>query len=432
MAQDDLLTATDTRSYELVSTVTGPDAPPTGSEFTYASLSRTSTLNTAAATSSAETASFSSTSGVESTSTEDTATNLVGSQPVSTALNGTASLSVPSTSTSSAPAATNTQPCNGHPELCSRKYSNITEVCAHNSPFVQRNNFASNQAYPVVNQLTDGVRMLQMQTHHNATTNTLHLCHTSCEILDAGLLQDYLRTVVDWLNGNPYEVITILLGNSDVVDVTEYVAPIRDSGLIDFLYTPPSIPMDIDGWPTLAEMILSGRRVVLFLDYEARQNEVPYILDEFSYMWETPFSPTNNSFPCSEDRPPGLDPNVARQRMYIANHNLNAQISFLGTDLLIPDTVSLPRTNAADGNGSLGAMAQECQNTWGRAPNFLLLDYYNVGGGSVFQVAAEHNGLSYNRECCGETVSGASCLFKGFFTMLWPYMMIGVMLVLSR
>jgi hypothetical protein len=43
-------------------------------------------------------------------------------------------------------------------ELCQRKFSNISMVVAHNSPFVREHNAASNQEYPVLNQLNDGIR----------------------------------------------------------------------------------------------------------------------------------------------------------------------------------------------------------------------------------------------------------------------------------
>lgn len=40
---------------------------------------------------------------------------------------------------------------------------------------------------------------------------------------------------------------------------------------------------------------------------------------------------------------------------------------------------------------------------WDRPPNWLLVDFYNYGPepGSVFEVAAQANGVPYNRECCG-------------------------------
>jgi hypothetical protein len=38
---------------------------------------------------------------------------------------------------------------------------------------------AANQDYNATQQLTDGIRMLQIQAH-NASDGTIHLCHTSC------------------------------------------------------------------------------------------------------------------------------------------------------------------------------------------------------------------------------------------------------------
>jgi len=48
-----------------------------------------------------------------------------------------------------------------------------------------------------------------------------------------------------------------------------------------------------------------------------------------------------------------------------------------------------------------------CYNDWGRAPNFLNVDYYNVGSGSVFDVAAMYNNVTYDKRCCGYVTSGA-------------------------
>jgi hypothetical protein len=104
------------------------------------------------------------------------------------------------------------------------------------------------------------------------------------------------------------------------------------------------------------------------MDYDANQESVPYILDEFTHMWETPFSPTDQDFPCTQQRPPDLNQTVARdQFMYMANHNLNQKIDLssiginLGDDLLIPNTAELNLTNGqANQFGQLGAMASNC------------------------------------------------------------------------
>lgn len=347
------------------------------------------------------------------TTTSASFTLLVGGQGTTTLAGdnatATANASVsPSTTSSASPLPTNTRPCNGYPEFCNRNYSNITMVAAHNSPFAVPRNWASNQALPVTTQLNDGIRMLQFQTHWE--NNTLWLCHTSCDILNVGTLESYLTAVVQWLRENPYDVLTILMGNSDFIGPGNYTAPIVNSGLVDFVYTPHKIPMGLHDWPTLGSMILTGKRVVVFLDYQANQTEVPYILDEFSQMWETPFSPTDRNFPCTVQRPPNLPPSQAMDRMYMANHNLNLEISFAGLNILVPNTVLLNETNAVSGYGSLGWMAENCTKMWNRPPNFLLVDYYNYGNfnGSVFEVAAMMNGVKYNGRCCGSSTTSAA------------------------
>ena len=318
-----------------------------------------------------------------------------------TIINGTQTLNDTSLAgTSTAPQATNTQPCNGYPEFCDRRYSNITEVAAHNSPFVLQRNAGSNQDFDVITQLDDGIRMLQGQTLK--VNGTLHYCHTSCDLLNAGTVESYLSTVVSWIEQNPYNVITILIGNGDNLDVTDYVAPIRNSGLEKWAYVPTHVPMSLKDWPTLGSMIISGFRAVIFMDYMANQTKVPYILDEFSQLWETPFSPTDEAFPCSVQRPPVLEGAAAMDRLYMANHNLNINFSILGTSALIPNTVQINQTNGVEGFGSLGLMANTCTTQWDRPPNFLLVDFYNEpSNGSVFEVAALHNNVTYHGSCCG-------------------------------
>jgi hypothetical protein len=203
-----------------------------------------------------------------------------------------------------------------------------------------------------------------------------------------------------------------MMGNDDRVAPTNYVEPFQNAGLLPYLYEPSNTTLTLDQWPTLAEMIIRNKRVVVMLDYLANQTEVPWLLDEFAYQWETPFSPTNPAFPCTEQRPPDQSDDVSRNKMYMANHNLNIAIAIGGASLLVPAYSLLDQVNAVSGNGSLGRMVDNCTGMWNRPPNWLLVDYYNFGNfnGSVFQVAADANGVSYNRDsCCGtETTSGSA------------------------
>ncbi|KAL8787000.1 MAG: hypothetical protein Q9213_002435 [Squamulea squamosa] len=395
----------------------GGDVLPTGTEVSYQSLTSTKTLTsgglsgeieilaTTVAVANGSTISFLA-SPSSSPGSSTSVTLLQGSNRTTPPVNGTATTNSTAASPSTPEQPTNTQPCNNYPEFCTRKYSNITYVAAHNSPFVAPNNAAANQALGVINQLNDGIRMLQGQTHF--VNGTVYYCHTSCDLLNAGTAESYYSDIARWIRGHPYDVVTLLIGNGDLVNVENFVAPLQSSGLARYAYIPPEVPMAISDWPTLSEMILMQKRVVIFMDYNADQEAVPYVLDQFSQMWETPFSPTNRSFPCTQQRPPDLSREDAEQRMYMANHNLNTVLTLAGFSLLVVTVSLLNETNNVIGFGSLGAMADDCSELWPRPPNFLLVDFYNVGAGSVFKVAAQHNNVTYDRECCGMVPSSAS------------------------
>lgn len=320
-----------------------------------------------------------------------------------TASNGTA------TSTG-VPQPTNTQPCNGYVELCNRKYSNITNVGCHNSPFVRPGNSGSNQELPVKMQLDDGVRFLQGQIQWPDGGDVPHFCHTSCDLLDAGPITNWLTQVREWVEQHPYDVVTILLGNGNYSTPDLYEPFIEKTGILRYAYKAPYLPMTRDDWPTLENMIIRGKRVVMFMDYEARQEEYPWLLDEFSQMWETPFDPTDRDFPCDIQRPPGLSEEDGRNRLYLMNHNLNVEFNVFDISLLVPAVSLLNETNNATGYGSLGDAAKACRSTFDRAPNVLNVDYYNYGDppGSVFEVAAQMNNVTYNWDCCGHVKGGAA------------------------
>ena len=314
-------------------------------------------------------------------------------------------------STTTSKVETNTaRSCNNYKEFCNRSYGNITEVCAHDSPFSIANNIASNQFYNVTTQLNDGIRMLQGQTH--VLNDTLHFCHTSCALLDAGPVEAYFSDVSAWLEDHPNEVVTILIVNGDSFPVADFVGPIQNSGLGRYVYTPPKIPMVLNDWPTLGVLIDDNTRVVIFMDYGADQTEVPYILDEFSQLWETTFSPTNASFPCTVQRPSNLSFEQAENQLYLTNHNLNIPVNPSTPNILIPDLKDINRTNGVSGFGSLGQAAEDCKGMWNRPPNFLLVDYYNDGSsaGSVFEVAAGINGVSYTGTCCASNTGVSSAV----------------------
>ena len=272
--------------------------------------------------------------------------------------------------------------CNGHAQLCSRKYSNITTIGAHDSAFIGQLP-QDNQEISVTAQLDAGIRFLQAQAHKNVF-GTLQLCHTSCFEEDAGKVESYLSTIKSWLDAHPNEVLTLLLVNGDNDPVSLFDAAYTASGLKSYAFTQPTSPLTLDAWPTLQEMISSGKRLVAFLDAGA-DPAVPYLLDEFTYFFETPFDTLDPAFPeCTIDRPAGAK---ADGRMYIVNHFLD--VAWRGID--VPDRTALDATNAATGVGSIGAQVGLCSGLYGRAPVGVLVDF--VDHGDVLAAQNTLNGL---------------------------------------
>lgn len=162
--------------------------------------------------------------------------------------------------------------CNGRSEYCTRSYSNITFVGSHDSPFVGELP-QQNQNIGIAAQLNMGIRYLQAQTHHSLIDkNVLELCHTSCLLEDGGTLKTFLGTVKSYLDANANEIVTILLTNGDSVDITKFGDTFSSAGIDKYAFVPSSNPLSIGDWPTLSEMISTGKRLVVFLGELPLQN----------------------------------------------------------------------------------------------------------------------------------------------------------------
>lgn len=274
------------------------------------------------------------------------------------------------------------QACNGFSALCSRKYSDVTFVGAHDSAFVGVLPF-DNQFEDVADQLAQGVRFIQAQSHND--NGVIELCHTSCLLKNAGSLHDFLTPIKSFLDANANEVVTLLLTNGDGIAVTDYDTVFQAVGLASYAYAPSGV-ISFDAWPTLGSLISSGKRLVVFMDYHADTSQVDYILDEFSFIYETPYDTTDSTFDeCTIDRPTGGDPT---KLMGLVNHFLDLELDIFGEQILIPDTLATGKTNS---QASITAQTALCVSQHARTPNFVLLDFISVGDAMAAQ--QQLNGL---------------------------------------
>ena len=279
---------------------------------------------------------------------------------------------------STAPAAT----CNGAAELCTRTYDQVTVPMTHNAMSNADDGWTPpNQTHGIERQLADGIRGMMLDLHYydaDANENTaghidgksaadqVYLCHGPCALGHARLL-DGLCTITKFLDANPGEIFSIIFEN-DVADA-DTDAVVRASGLADYAYTHPrGTP-----WPTLRELIDSGKRVVLF---EENQGGTPAYLHRAyaDEMWDTPYSfMKREEFTCALGR--GTKTNA----LFLVNHWLGRPFA----DVALAREVNVTTV--------LGDRVAQCTTDAGRAPTFVSVDFYDVG--DLLGVVRKANGL---------------------------------------
>lgn len=298
-------------------------------------------------------------------------------------------------------AANTTVACNNSPTLCGRAYNNITHLGAHDSPFLRNAatgfSVAGDQFYNTTVQLDAGVRLLTAQLFHqnSSSSSPWHVCHTSCALLDAGPVVTWLAEINAWMEKNPNDVVTLLLVNQQSTTVAQFDSLFSQSGLTQFKYTPANntAPPAKGQWPTLGQLINNGTRLITFIaklnsgDTPAAGSSTAYLLDEFDFIFENPYSNSAlNNFSCTADRPTAL---AGKTEQALSQHLMPWMNHFLYSDeafgIQTSNTADIATVNAPTGStngsvvGSLGQSAATCTSQYGRAPTYLLVDFFNVG-----------------------------------------------------
>lgn len=261
--------------------------------------------------------------------------------------------------------------CNGYAELCDKKFNEVVYVTTHNAfnaKYAGSVNYTfPNQNYRIGTQLKEGVRgfMVDVYEGNNGEPVVYHgFSFTGSEPL-SGILQE-IRLFLDT---NPREVVTLILECN--VSGTLISQAMTASGLEKFLYThaPGS------SWETLGQMIINGKRLVIFSDKEDAGD-----LTWYHYLWdyciETGFSASSKEeLDCSFNR------GDSSNSLFILNHFIT---NLVGTGQ--PDQAAVINANPYFIN-----KARECMTLHGKLPNFLTVDFYSSG--NVFEVANELNGV---------------------------------------
>lgn len=241
--------------------------------------------------------------------------------------------------------------CNGG-ALCDRRFDQVAYATAHNAMSSEERGFASpNQRFSITRQLRDGVRGLMLDVHPwNAET---WLCHGTC-LAGAQRHVEGLCEVAQFLDANPAEVVTIIY--ESYVSGSDVVADLRAVGLdADAVSQPAGAP-----WPTLGELVRGGRRLVVFTDRD--DDAASWYHDVWAYAQENPYAArTPAELSCAQNR--GSSANA----LFILNH-------FLTAPLASPELARMVNFNPA-----LLDHARRCQRERMRFPNFVTVDFHDLG-----------------------------------------------------
>ena len=265
--------------------------------------------------------------------------------------------------------------CNGHTELCDRRYDAVAYPGTHNSYSDTDEHFgAPDQTHDITRQLDDGIRVLHFEVHRYNERGTVKVfaCHGVCD-LGRQLFVDEMKKVADFMAANPHEVVSLLLERSDdLVTAGDLGEAMKQAGLSPYLHTQaPGEP-----WPTLGAMVEKGDRLVAFLDDPSGSSEA-WLLPRWDWTWETPW---DNDVPadfarCDADR--GTQGNS----LYVVDTYLE--------DLVIPNVEHGKLVNY---DPFLIDRVLTCQQATSTLPNFVLVNFYEVS--DLFHVVEVLNGFA--------------------------------------
>jgi hypothetical protein len=259
--------------------------------------------------------------------------------------------------------------CNEFPALCDRAFDAIAHPTTHNAMSNQEEGWLGpNQTFSVTHQLEDGVRALMLDTWYFGGDAVL--CHGGdvfpCDLTGMKPLVDGLIEIREFLEQRPNEVVSIIFESyiSEADTLSDFIA----SGLIDYVRAQPVA----DPWPTLRELIGAGERLIVFTDDSAVS--LPWHHYVWDFAWETHFSfQQPDDFSCNINR------GSMSNRLFILNHFL--------TNLIGSPTLA----DMVNHNPLFIDRAEQCQAESGRLPNFVTVDFYDIG--DLFNVVDSLNGL---------------------------------------
>lgn len=309
--------------------------------------------------------------------------------------------------------------CNGYPQLCSKRVTEITWLGAHNAmssvddKFIGPNHYfgisvqlragirvflldalnttdvagkqssanvapsdiiAGNGSQPLTN-VTSAVPVspdtLKTNSTRNATVPIPSFCHMSCGLGSVSMAKVF-RLFAEFLRANRTDVIIIVI---EQYVLSEVIWKELDSaGLASLVWSPLTSPASDTAfeWPTLQSLIQDDKRLLIFS--ELRQpnslNSPPQgrtLLPFFDFAFETNFAASRASqLTCAPMRGKPAIPAEGQRKLASMNNFLTAPLA--------QPTLA----NEVNDKSFLVARWQSCASAWGRIPTFVVVDFWSL------------------------------------------------------
>lgn len=277
-------------------------------------------------------------------------------------------------------------------------YNQVTSAMTHDAHTGDEKQGATtdiskDQDRTVTEQLQSGIRTLRISAESDGT-----LAHSG---MPFGPLSGLLKMVTDFLDSNPYEVVTIVDESSwpSTPDTPSTLQTIYESNTESYLFRykqngmAPFSTLVAGVWPTIKDMVAAGKRLVVLssIDYDhsvpwrlhsydgTKRDECLISMDRDDYSWDT----------ASVLRPPMTvvkSSNSFRYQpsnhLYLLNHYFYFVLGAINTS---------DKSFCQWGNGEL--IVEYATMAWyktNRKPNFLMVDYYDQADDSGDVVRSKH------------------------------------------
>lgn len=237
-------------------------------------------------------------------------------------------------------------------QLLDRRYDQIAHLMTHNAMSNRAEGWLfPNQSHGLTQQLDAGVRGLMLDVH--TVNGQPYLVHNKPWLGKRPLVEG-LREIARFMKSHPQAVLTIIF--ESYVPAKSVQQAFRDAKLLDSLHQQQRQAP----WPTLRQMIRSGKRLVVFTDRGG--GEWPGYHGVWTFCQETHFSVRKVAdFSYRRNR------GQASNGLMILNHFLTNPVA---------TTRLAQQANRSD---VLMPRMRSCLAKTEHYPNFIVVDFYEIG-----------------------------------------------------